>query len=149
MFYDAWPTAQNGWLVDLQALGYKAPLRIPAHLGIQAVLATIEAPEIHKFIQDHELHVLEGSEKEDAPLLLETLGMQEFCDIAFVACKVDVATVIDKLKDISKDLLHILDQDKKELDMACEKARVIAAALGQAPRNGGTQALAHKSAGPS
>lgn len=75
--------------------------------------------------------------------------MQEFYGIAFLACKVEVSTMIDKLKDISKDLLKIMDQDEKELDLVCEKARVIATALGRAPRSLGMQTLIRKFVGPS
>lgn len=96
--------------------------------------ATIEAHKIHKFIQDHDQGVLDSSEKEDTHLLLETLGMQEFCNIAFMTCQEDVSTMIDKLKGIAKDFPNILDQDDKDMALAYEKARVIAMALGRAPR---------------
>lgn len=66
--------------------------------------------------------------------------MQEFCNIAFLARKENVAIVQYKLKIILADLPHILDQDDKEMTLACEKARVTAAALGWAPRNGALQA---------
>lgn len=140
---------QSGWLDDLQLLGYKDPLHIPVHLGIQAVLATIKAPEIHKFIQEHDYLVLDGSEKGNMPLLLEILGMQEFCDITFMACKDYLAIVIRKLKSMSDDLPNILDHDDKDMNVAHEKAKVIVVALGSIPRNGATLTLNQKSVGPS
>lgn len=113
------------------------------------VLATIEAPEIHKFIQDHDCCVLDGSEKGNIPLLLETLGMQEFCNIASMAWKDNMATVINKLKSIYEDLRNILDQDDKDMIVAFEKAKVIVVPLDRIPMNGATPTPSRKSAGPS
>lgn len=41
-YYYLWYLVQYGWLEELQLLGYKDPLPILAHVGIQVVIATIE-----------------------------------------------------------------------------------------------------------
>lgn len=51
---------------------------------------------------------MEGSKKDFAPLLLETMRMQEFCSIAYMAYKEDVATKLNKLKVMAKELSHVL-----------------------------------------
>lgn len=52
--------AEICWLPELQALGYVDPIPIPAHVGIQAILATVEVNEIHSFIQEHDKLAMDG-----------------------------------------------------------------------------------------
>lgn len=128
---------QIGWLEELQTLGYKEPLPTPAHEGIQAVIATIEPAEIHHFIQDHDLLALNGPEQDAGPLFILTLGLREFCNIAFLACTEDLSVVLERLGSMAKELTDILEQDDRDLTNVGEKARVIASVLIKHPTNMG------------
>lgn len=70
-------------------------------------------------------------EKEDQPLILETLGLKEFCDIEFLACQEKHTMVIDKLKNLSKEFPNMLVQDARDMALACAKARKVANTLNQ------------------
>lgn len=101
--------AQSEWFEDLQSLGYKDPLPIPTHVGMQAILAMMEGPKIHSFIQEHDRLAMEDSKKEDNPLILEMLGPKEFCDTTFMVYQEEQTIVIDKLKILAKELPEMLE----------------------------------------
>lgn len=51
--------------------------------------------------------------------------------MAFLAYQVDQTVVIDKLKELIKDFPRMLDQDAKDMVIACEKAKKVVCALGR------------------
>lgn len=68
-------------------------------------------------------------EKRDQLLILEILGLKEFCEIALLACQEVHSMVVDKLKELIIKFPCFLDQDAKDMVTACEKAKKIACAL--------------------
>lgn len=73
------------------------------------MIATIKPMEIHQFIQEHDRLALDGTNRNDGPLFLETLGIQEFCDIALLACTMEVSKVLIQLKEMAAELHEILE----------------------------------------
>lgn len=112
------------------------------------MVATIEPTEIHCFIHEHDSHALEDKQN-SLPLFLETLGIQEFCGIVFLACMEEITVVIDRLKVMAGELAGILDQDDKEMTIAYENGRLIAFVLKRTPIQGTTQAPTHSTTRPS
>lgn len=113
------------------------------------MIATIVPTEIHWFIQDHDGHALSDTKQDHVPLFLETLGIQEFCHIAFLACTEDITIVFDRLKTMLGELTIILEQDDEDMDTACEKSRLIAFVVKRQPSPGSSQTLARNVAKPS
>lgn len=82
---------------------------VPAHVDIQAILATIEAMEIHLYIHEHDSTTLKKLDKRDQLMILETLGLKELCEIALLACQVTHSIITDKLLELIKEFPLILD----------------------------------------
>lgn len=59
------------------------------------------------------MQALDGLEKDASPMFLLTLGLQEFCNIYFLAWTEDISKVLDRLKSMAKELTDILEQDDK------------------------------------
>lgn len=60
---------------------------------------------------------------------METLGLKDFYEIAFLAYQKDQNVAINKLKSLVEDFPSMLDQDAKDSLMACNKAKKVASAL--------------------
>lgn len=67
----------------------------------------------------------------------------------FLACTMEIATMLDMLKRMASELTSILEQDKKDMFIACEKARLIASTLKQQPNNSTSQNPTRNVAKPS
>lgn len=74
---------------------------------------------------------MEKLEKNDQLLILETLGFKEFCAISLLAYQEVHFVVVEKLKGLIMEFPLILDQDAKDMLIACENAKKVAWALNQ------------------
>ncbi|CAM6082485.1 unnamed protein product [Calypogeia fissa] len=120
---------QNVWLPELLQLGYTEKLPKPAHIGIQALLATIEDTAVHKFIQQHDGELAGREDCGSQTYILGTLGLQEFFVIADIACKTKDGEALEKLQAFVKSLDTILEKDNEEYCEAEEITRKIVIAL--------------------
>lgn len=72
---------------------------------------------------------MKKSEKRDQLLILEILGLKEFCEIALLACQEVHTIVTDKLMELIKEFPHILDQDAKDILITYEEVKKVLYAL--------------------
>lgn len=125
------------------------PLPIPTHVGIQVVIATIVPSKIQRYIQDHDDLAFDDTKQNLGPLFLKILGIKEFCHIAYLACTEEISTMIDRLTAMSGELTSILEQDDKDMEIACEKSRLIASVVRRQPCPGPSQTPASSVTRPS
>lgn len=85
--------------------------------------------DVHHFIQEHDRRALENTNKYLVPLFLVTLGIQEFCGIALLSCTEELSKVLKRLKEMVGELPNILEQDDRDMTLACDKAKLIASIL--------------------
>ncbi|CAM6104245.1 unnamed protein product [Calypogeia fissa] len=117
------------WLPELIQLGYTEKMPKPAHIGIQALLATIEDSTLHKFIQQHDGDLAGKEDCVNQTYIMGTLGLQEFFMIADLACKTWNGEAMEKLQEYTKSMDTILEKDNEEYCEAEEKTRKIVIAL--------------------
>lgn len=130
----------TAWHAELQELGYKDPLPAPSP-AVQATLASLDAPAIHKFILQQDLTALQDvdEEGEHAPLFLSTLDLSQWTRILAFAIK-DKDKALDELKTAHGQLASILEYEAEELELAIANTRIVDAALKQANPHEGSKA---------
>lgn len=116
--------------------GLHGPVPYPSTCRDPSSDSTIEPSEIHRFIECHDGPALEDTKQNSFPLFLETLGIREFCHIAYLACMEEISFVLDKLKTMSTKLNSILEHDDKDMEIAYEKSWIIASIVKRQPNLG-------------
>ena len=120
---------QSAWIQDLASCGYGDPLPTPAP-AVQATLANIAAPEIHKFIQEKDTSALLDVDEdgEHAPLLLVTLDLSHWTAI-LLATITDTQKGLGRLHEAHQVLGQLLEMDEQELEEALQNTRLVENAL--------------------
>lgn len=120
---------QSAWIPDLVSRGYGEPLPAPAP-AVQATLATIAAPEIHKYIQDIDTTALQDVDEdgEHAPLLLTTLDLSHWTGI-MIAAITETKKGLGRLQEAQKVLGQLLENDEHVLQEALRNTRIVENAL--------------------
>src|SRR5450759_4517262 len=96
---------QNPWCPELAALGYTNDLPRPCNMAIQAVLASIQAHEIHTTIIEHERDILSKQDTEEqGQCFMLFLGIEEWCNISFLAVLQGTVAALCKLEDFESQL---------------------------------------------
>lgn len=119
----------SAWLPDLVSLGYAEPLYASSP-AVQASLAAISDPEVHRYIQESDRAALEDrdDEGEPAPTLLATLDLSHWTAIMSVATE-SGEKGLERLKQAHAVLSAILDRDELEMDEAVRNTRSVEVVL--------------------
>lgn len=127
MCYQA-PKSGPEWHPDLVAMGYRDPLPPPIP-GIQATLAAVNPPEIHKFVQETDLAAINSAGEEGEPLLLLTvLDLSQWSRI-FEVANTDLPNALGRLKELHASMQQILIRDEMELAEAKRNTTVVEVAI--------------------
>ena len=101
----------SSWIPQLLTLGYCNPLFIPTPF-IQAMLACIADPDLHKIIVDHDLIALTN----DSPFILLTASVNDWLMLLNFANS-SPSSLVDKLKKLISFLPTMEHFDAKEMDL--------------------------------
>jgi len=113
-------------------LGYKDPLSPPIQ-GVQATLSTINAIEIHSYIQEFDLSTIASARNDGEPyLLLTILDLSQWTRI-FECANIDIAKAMIRLQELHAILEDILAEDEVDLELAKKNTTVVEVALCEPP----------------
>ena len=140
---------EGRWAEELVAIGYGGHLPPPSP-SVQATLAALSAPDLHKFIipQDTEALADTDDEGQSAPLFLTTLDLCQWTWILSLEIE-EPGKGLKQLQKVQHQLSEILDSEAEDLEFAMKHTKLIDTAIRQANPQETTVSVSSPGTGPS
>ena len=113
----------------MSTLGYGPPLPAPIP-AVQTTMAAIDVPELHAFIQESDIAVINETDEEGihGPLLLDTLDLAAWTSL-FVTATSDKTKTFSRLRTAQSRLQELLTDDEMDAVRSAELAQRVEAVL--------------------